>query len=163
MRIDRAQLKIPVGFPQLPESLADELTDSRIALGKKLFYDARLSRDNSISCGSCHKLENAFAEPLSLSKGIDGRTGFRNAQALFNLAWKDHFFRDGGVSLLKLTAMNPIQNPDEMGSSIQAIVGKLQDDEAIPLTKCKKCELPSQELTLPVKSERMLVRLWPGV
>jgi cytochrome c peroxidase len=130
MRIDRAQLKIPVGFPQLPESLANELTDSRIALGKKLFYDARLSRDNSISCGSCHKLENAFAEPLSLSKGIDGRTGFRNAQALFNLAWKDHFFRDGGVSLLKLTSMNPIQNPDEMGSSIQAIVGKLQDDEA---------------------------------
>lgn len=130
IRMDRTQLNIPKGFPQLPAALANELTDARMALGKQLFYDTRLSADNSISCGSCHKAEYAFAEPFSLSKGIDGRTGFRNSQALFNLAWKDNYFRDGGVSLLKLTAMNPIQNPDEMGSSLLEIVLKLRDDDA---------------------------------
>jgi len=129
IRMDLAQLTIPKGFPQLPAALANELTDARMALGKQLFYDTRLSADNSISCGSCHKAEYAFAEPFSLSKGIDGRSGFRNAQALFNLAWKDHYFRDGGVSLLKLTAMNPIQNPNEMGSSLLEIVLKLRDDD----------------------------------
>jgi cytochrome c peroxidase len=129
IRMDRAQLTIPNGFPQLPATLANELTDARIALGKQLFYDTRLSADNSISCGSCHRAEYAFAEPLSLSKGIGGRSGFRNAQPLFNLAWKDHYFRDGGVSLLKLTAMNPIQNPNEMGSSLLEIVLKLREDD----------------------------------
>ena len=123
-------IQIPKGFPELPESILNGLNDERIALGKRLFYDVRLSVDNSISCGSCHRADQAFAENVDLSSGVSGRKGFRNAQALFNLAWKPHFFRDGGVDLLKLAALNPIQNNDEMGSSINAVVAKLQTDAA---------------------------------
>jgi cytochrome c peroxidase len=124
-----SNIQVPQGFPELPESIRKSITDARIALGKKLFYDTQLSADNSISCSSCHHPEKAFAEPTALSTGMGSKKGFRNTQALFNLAWKPHFFRDGGVDLLKLAAMNPIQNPNEMGTSIKAIVLKLRSDE----------------------------------
>ncbi len=124
------KLEQPKGFPVITHELANELTESRITLGKKLFYETRLSADNSISCGSCHKADFAFADLIALSNGIRNQTVFRNTQPLFNLAWNTHFFRDGGVNRLHLAALNPIQNPAEFDNNLLEIVKRLQSDNA---------------------------------
>jgi len=118
----------PKGFPSVTSELANEFTESRLVLGKKLFYETRLSADNSISCGSCHKVEYAFADAAEFSTGINNQSVFRNTQPLFNLAWGKHFFRDGGVNRLHLAALNPIQNPLEFDNSLLEIVNRLQSD-----------------------------------
>jgi len=121
-------LEQPKGFPAITHELANEITASRTTLGKKLFYETRLSADNSISCGTCHKADFAFADSTTLSNGIRNQTVFRNTQPLFNLAWNNHFFRDGGVNRLHLAALNPIQNPQEFDNSLIEIVKRIQSD-----------------------------------
>ncbi|MCI5082885.1 MAG: cytochrome-c peroxidase, partial [Saprospiraceae bacterium] len=70
-------LDVPVGFPEpiIPDN--NQLSEARIALGKKLFFEPALSLDSSISCASCHKQELAFADDRPVSPGIKGRLGFR--------------------------------------------------------------------------------------
>lgn len=121
-------LKLPPGFPEPPMPPDNLLTQSRVALGKKLFFDPNISRDSTISCGSCHLQENAFAEPLPVSVGIDGLTSSRNAPTLFNLAWSSSFFRDGGQPTLELQAKAPIQTRHEMDLNILEVVERLQSD-----------------------------------
>ena len=95
-------------------------------LGKKLFYDGILSRDNSISCASCHIPENAFTHHgHDVSHGIDDQLGTRNALSLVNLAWSTSYFWDGGVQQLDLTPIVPIHNPIEMDETMENIVKKL--------------------------------------
>jgi cytochrome c peroxidase len=121
-------LKIPAGFPK-PEIPADNRpTKTKVTLGKKLFFETRLSKDNSISCASCHKQQFAFADNQTISKGIENRTGFRNAQPLQNLAWSELFFRDGGVIQLDLAPLNAISSHDEMASNLNEIISKLKLD-----------------------------------
>ena len=117
--------EVPKGFPTpfLPEE--NPLTQAKIDLGKALFFDNILSKDSSVSCASCHVQSFGFSDPRQLSTGVDDRLGFRNAQPLINLAWKNHFFRDGGVQLLELTALNSIHNPDEFQTEINVIQEKL--------------------------------------
>ena len=125
---DFYELDLPPGFPA-PEIPADnQMTASRVALGKKLFFDPILSRDTTISCGSCHFQENAFAEPKAVSVGIDGRLSTRNAPALFNLAWSNHFFRDGGQPTLELQAKGPIMAEHEMDLNILEAMERLRED-----------------------------------
>jgi cytochrome c peroxidase len=128
--VDFIDLAIPKGFT-IPEIPADNRpTKTKVELGKKLFFDTRLSKDNSISCASCHKQQFAFADNQAVSKGIENRTGFRNAQPLQNLAWNKLFFRDGGVIQLDLAALNAITAHDEMASNLNEIVSKLKLDNA---------------------------------
>ena len=95
-------------------------------LGRALFYDPILSRDSSVSCASCHLQYTAFAHvDHPTSHGIESRVGKRNAPGLMNLAWYPYFHWDGGVLGLNGQAVNPIIHPDEMGSSIQAVLKKL--------------------------------------
>lgn len=107
-------LTIPQHFPQptFPEDNA--LTEARIALGKKLFYDPILSRDSTISCNSCHKQELAFADDVAISPGIEGRLGFRNAPTLANLAYAKEVNKDGGVVKLDIQAVVPMEDEAEM-------------------------------------------------
>jgi cytochrome c peroxidase len=118
--------EIPSGFPKLPDSPGNQLTAARIKLGKRLFFEKLLSNDNSISCASCHFQQLAFSDPSPVSLGIQGQIGFRNAQPLFNLGFKEHFFRDGGVNNLRLSSLNPINNPNEMGSDIVSVIKRLK-------------------------------------
>lgn len=117
---------VPEGFPPLPQSTDNAFTNARIDLGKKLFFEKLLSKDGSISCGSCHFQEFAFSDPATLSTGVEGKIGFRNAQPLFNLAYRKSFFRDGGVDNLRLSSLNPINNHNEMGSDIVTIIQRLK-------------------------------------
>jgi cytochrome c peroxidase len=115
----------PKGFPEPEIPSYNLLTKAKIALGKKLFFDPILSRDNSISCNSCHKQSNAFADEQIVSIGVNNQIGFRNSQPLYNLAWRPSFFRDGGVTNLELTPLNAITSHVEMDNRIDIIVNRL--------------------------------------
>lgn len=95
-------------------------------LGKKLFFDTRLSLDNTISCASCHQPSAAFADAgKSISRGINNHMGIRNSQPLFNLIWNKAFFWDGGVNHIEMQPINPINHPDEMGNTLANLVQTL--------------------------------------
>ena len=122
---DTVELRIPDGFPQPVLKADNPLTRSKIALGKKLFFDKIISPDGSLSCGSCHMPDHAFSEPEPLSSGVGGVPGFRNSMPLFNLAWSNHFFRDGGVNLLELAPLNAIDSHVEFNTNLQTVLNKL--------------------------------------
>ncbi len=119
---------IPPGFPApVYQFTNNEVTDQRFELGRKLFYDPILSRDNSISCGSCHQQGGAFAHiDHKVSHGIDDLSGNRNSPTIFNLAWSTHFFWDGGVNHIEVQPINPIQNPVEMDETLANVINKLR-------------------------------------
>jgi cytochrome c peroxidase len=125
---DPIKFEIPAGFPAPVYQFANNaVTDQRFELGRKLFYDPILSRNNTISCGSCHQQGGAFAHiDHRLSHGIDGLTGNRNSPPIFNLAWSTHFFWDGGVNHIEVQPINPIQNPVEMDETLANVINKLR-------------------------------------
>lgn len=119
----------PSYFPEPSYNFKENILDStKIRLGRILFYDPILSKDNSISCASCHSPYNSFAHTdHSLSHGISDSIGNRNAPALFNLAWQDKFMWDGAINHLDMQALAPISHSGEMGSSLSEVVSKLND------------------------------------
>lgn len=122
---------IPPGFPAIVAPEDNEPTVARIELGRKLFYDERLSRTNEVSCGSCHLQQHAFADPAPVSVGVDGLTGTRNAPALINLAWGKSFFWHGGTTSLEAQAVAPIKNPLEMDMTLAEVIERLSADAAL--------------------------------
>lgn len=125
--------EIPAGFPAgsiSERSPADNaLTEARAQLGKRLFYDTRLSRTTEVACSTCHEQASGFAEPDVVSTGVDGRQGTRNAPALMNLAWSESFFWDGRSPTLEDQAGKPIENPDEMDLPLADAVARVAEDE----------------------------------
>lgn len=103
------------------------LTKEKVELGRELFYDPILSKNNLISCASCHSPYTAFTHvDHDLSHGIDDRIGTRNSPALMNLAWHHLYMWDGAINHLDMQALAPISHPDEMGEKIESVVLKLQ-------------------------------------
>jgi cytochrome c peroxidase len=110
-----AAITIPLGLDlYLPVPEDNPLTTEKIALGRRLFSDRRLSRDNSVSCSSCHDPERAFSDGRPIAVGIAGRRGRRNSPALINRVYGRLFFWDGRVSTLEEQVLKPIQDPNEM-------------------------------------------------
>ena len=122
----------PVGFPSGPISGTgpkdNALTEDRAQLGKRLFFDKRLSRTGDIACASCHDQAHAFADPRPVSAGVDGRSGTRNAPTLVNLAWASTFFWDGRAKTLEEQARQPIENPLEMDLPLAEAVARVAAD-----------------------------------
>ncbi|MFN8309322.1 MAG: cytochrome c peroxidase [Chitinophagales bacterium] len=118
----------PENWPPPQYSFANNpLSESKIKLGRMLFYDPILSRDSSISCASCHTSFNAFSHAdHKLSHGIGDQIGTRNAPALINMAWAKSFMWDGAINHLDVQPLGPISNPIEMNESIAHVVEKLQ-------------------------------------
>ncbi len=110
-------------IPELPRD--NPLLEERVALGKKLFHEPMLSRDDSISCSSCHQSNAALADPRAGSLGVRGQVGTRNAMPLYNLAWKTSFFWDGRAPSLRAQALMPIQDHTEMDETLERVTGKL--------------------------------------
>jgi cytochrome c peroxidase len=109
------------------------LTQAKIELGRTLFYDPRLSKDNTISCASCHLARTAFTHvDHDLSHGIQGRIGTRNSPALMNLAWQKHFMWDGAVNHLDVQSLAPITHPKEMDETLPNVIAKLQKTNHYP-------------------------------
>lgn len=104
------------------------LSEGKILLGRVLFYDPLLSADNMVSCASCHSPFSAFTHiDHALSHGIHDSIGTRNSPALMNLAWQSSFMWDGAIAHLDMQPLAPISHPAEMGSSIAAVVNRLND------------------------------------
>jgi cytochrome c peroxidase len=107
---------------------ANQLTQEKINLGRMLFYDPVLSKDQTISCADCHSPYNAFAHTdHDLSHGIHDSIGTRNAPALFNLAWQNTFMWDGAIHNLDMQALAPLNHPAEMDEDIENVVQKLNE------------------------------------
>lgn len=124
-------LQYPEGFEPMNIPEGNELTNLRISLGKKLFFDKRLSKDSTVSCGSCHFQQHAFADFNKLSTGIENRKGFRNSPTLANLGYHPYFFFDGGVPTLELQILAPIEDVNEMNFSVPGVVERLKNDTEI--------------------------------
>ena len=124
-------LVTPANFPEPAHDLAaNPLTEEGIALGKMLFYDPALSRDNTISCGFCHQQATAFTHHgHDVSHGIGDQLGRRNSLPVQNLLWYRNFFWDGGVHNLDLVPLNAISNPVEMDEETANILGKLEGQQ----------------------------------
>ncbi len=110
------------------------VSEQRINLGKSLFFDQALSVDSSLSCASCHIPGKAFSDGLLVSVGFNGRTGFRNAPALFNLTSIPEFFRDGGAHTLELQVQGPVESEDEMAFNMALAVNRLSQNGAYQWT-----------------------------
>jgi cytochrome c peroxidase len=122
------EIKAPLGLPPVPIPADNPPTAETIALGRKLFYDTRLSKDNSLACASCHNPNFAFTDRLKLSKGMGGMIGIRNAPTLLNAAYSPLQFWDGRASSLEQQAAAPIANPVEMDQSHKVTVSKISGD-----------------------------------
>ena len=124
------QQEIPPSFPQPAYTFQDNpLSKEGVELGRKLFYDGRLSIDNDHPCSSCHQQAGGFGTfEHDLSHGINNSHTLRNAPVLFNLAWSTSFHWDGEFTSLKDEAAQPITGPVEMGESFQGIISKIKND-----------------------------------
>ena len=118
---------VPKGWPQPHYNFENNtLTSAGFVLGRKIFYDPRLSKDNSVSCGTCHQSYAAFANfDHALSHGVNDQLGTRNSPTLFNLNWHNGFFWDGGANHIENQPIGPIQNPLEMSETIANVVAKM--------------------------------------
>lgn len=114
-----AVLAIPLGLDlYIPVPEENPITEEKIALGRRLFVDRRLSRDGSVSCSSCHDPHRAFSDSRPVSIGVFGRVGRRNAAALINRGYGRSFFWDGRASTLEEQVLQPIQDPKEMDMAL---------------------------------------------
>lgn len=118
----------PLGLPPLPKAAGPPPSPSSIALGRKLFFDRRLSLEGSMSCGMCHIPEQGFTNnELRTPVGTRGRTVRRNAPTLFNVAYETALFRDGREVALEIQALAPLVDPREMANpSIDFVLAKIR-------------------------------------
>ncbi len=124
-------LEVPPNFPPMTIPADNPMSVEGVTLGRYLFYEERLSGNNTQSCSSCHAPQFAFSDnSLQFSVGIDGLQGTRNSMALQNLGWDQRFFWDGRAMSLEEQILQPVENPIEMHETWPNAVAKLQADPA---------------------------------
>jgi cytochrome c peroxidase len=123
-------IKTPLGLPPVPIPADNPPTLETIALGRKLFYDPRLSKDNTLSCASCHNPNIGFADGRAIAQGVGGVIGIRNAPTLLNAAYSPLQFWDGRASSLEAQSAFPIADPVEMNQAHDVSVSKIRKDPA---------------------------------
>lgn len=119
----------PVGLAPVPVPSDNPLTSEKIRLGRKLFYDRRLSLNNTFSCAMCHIPEQGFSSnEMATSVGIEGRTVKRNAPALYNVAYAQWLFHDGRENTLEQQVWGPLLARNEMANpSVGAVIDKINN------------------------------------
>ena len=126
-------LALPSKFPQSVTIPVDNpLTEEGVKLGRLLFYETKLSRDNSMSCGSCHQQSKAFTDGRAHSLGVDGQEHPRGAMSLANVVWETSLNWDGAATTLETQARIPIENAVELHQSLAAGVAKLRQTDLYP-------------------------------
>lgn len=124
-------LTIPANFPPMTIPADNPMTVEGVKLGRFLFYEERLSGNNTQSCASCHAQAFAFSDNgNAFSTGIDGIQGNRTSMVLQNLGWETRFFWDGRAMTLEEQVLQPVENPIEMHETWPNAVAKLQADPA---------------------------------
>lgn len=125
-------LQIPPFFPPMDIPNGNPLTVEGVTLGRYLFWEKKLSLDNSISCGSCHAPEHNFSDSNRFSAGVGGTLGNRQSMPLINLGWAKYFFWDGRRATLEEQILDPVENPIEMHEDWDNVVEKLAQDTLYP-------------------------------
>jgi cytochrome c peroxidase len=126
-RIDKKiAIKTPSFFPKInfPENNAP--TTLRVELGRRLFYEKKLSVNETMSCGSCHVTSMAFTDGKKVSESAHGKKGRRNTPTLANLAWMPRFMMEGGVPTLELQVLAPVQDSIEMDLPLHEAAARLR-------------------------------------
>ncbi len=126
-------LKIPLGLDSLTMFIPEDnpLTIEKIKLGRKLFFDERLSIDGTVSCATCHNPLLGFADGRSVAVGIEGLEGPRSVPAIINRLFSQVQFWDGRAQSLEEQVLEPIENPIEMNNPLENVVKTLNADESI--------------------------------
>lgn len=119
------------GLPELPQP-AQPITAELVELGRTLFFDGILSRDGTVSCATCHQPQLGFASADPIAIGIDFRKGKRNAPSLLNRGYGKTFFWDGRSDSLENQSLQPLENQDEMGHNLAAILETLRQHPEYP-------------------------------
>jgi cytochrome c peroxidase len=104
---------------------SNPLDASKVAMGKSLFFDSRLSVDGWISCSSCHDPMHGFSDARRLSVGVSGQRGKRHAPSLLGRGLGESQFWDGRAATLEEQVLQPIVNPDEMGMTFETVLQRL--------------------------------------
>ena len=116
----------------LPEEMAvppeNPPSEAKVRLGRRLFFDARLSADGSLACASCHDPRHGMASPDRVAIGVGGAVGTRNAPSILNRGFAARFFWDGRSPTLEEQALEPIENPLELASSVESSLQRLRSD-----------------------------------
>ncbi len=120
-------IAIPLGLPPLPIPADNPPTADTIALGRKLFFDPRLSVNNSISCATCHDPKLGWGNGQKLAAGFEGKFGTRNTPTVINAAYATAQFWDGRAPSLEEQAAGPIANPVEMNQPHEAVSIRLNN------------------------------------
>lgn len=122
------KLAIPSHFPDMPIPADNPMTVEGVELGRKLFYETKLSSDNTISCASCHAPNKGFSDDREKSIGVNGAVGRRHSMALVNLGWQQFFFWDGRSATLEDQILHPISDPTEMNLPFDQAQKRLEND-----------------------------------
>lgn len=130
-------LSYPASFPNPYNPLDNPLSEEGVNLGRHLFYDPILSSDNTVSCASCHKQENAFGDNTQYSFGVNQSLGERNASTIINTAFQSHFDWDGKSESLENQAERPIFNSIELhNNNWSEVINRLQKSNIYPALFC---------------------------
>ncbi|MFT5225989.1 MAG: cytochrome c peroxidase [Polaribacter sp.] len=118
----------PLGLPVLPPHVLKQLTKEKIALGRALYFDRRLSLNNTFSCAMCHVPEQGFtSNEISMAVGIEGRSVRRNTPTILNVAYAKRLFHDGRENSLEQQSWGPLLAKNEMGNpSVGYVVEKIK-------------------------------------
>jgi cytochrome c peroxidase len=122
---DKDPLKAPLGLKPVPVPTDNPLTIEKVELGKLLFFDPRLSCDDTVSCASCHDPKKGWSNSTQFASGVRSQLGGRNAPTIINAAYSDLQFWDGRALRLEGQALGPIANPIEMDHKLEECVIKL--------------------------------------
>ena len=109
----------------VPAPKDNPTTPAKVELGKKLFFDPRLSGDNKMSCVTCHIPEKAYGDGLALSPGADGKPLARNTQTCLNVGFFNRFFWDGRAGSLEEQTLGPLQSSVEMNQNLDELEAEL--------------------------------------
>lgn len=114
--------------PDLPSD--NNLTVQGVRLGRMLFYEKMLSKNNTQSCAGCHNQSDGFSDTLRFSIGVENLEGRRQAMPVFNMAWhSNEFFWDGRADLLRDQSLRPIEDPLEMNETLDNVISKLSGSQ----------------------------------
>lgn len=118
--------KVPLGLPPFEWPANNPYSAEKVELGRILYYDKRLSADDTVSCATCHAPMFAFADGAAVSTGIRKQKGGRSAPTVINRAYSQAQFWDGRAASLEEQAKGPMVNPIEMGNTHAAVVSRLK-------------------------------------
>jgi len=119
----------PKGLPAVIHPKDNPPSEEKIALGKQLYFDGRLSADNKVSCATCHDPAKGYSNGDQFASGVEGKKGNRNSPTVINAALQQFQFWDGRARTLEEQALGPVQNPVEMNMPLEMVVSKLNSIE----------------------------------